>query len=150
MAKRKRVVWKAFQKLSACLVLLLTLHFILEPTESFEETPKDRTSIMIALKTHQKTYPRRNTNGLPRHSRKVYIQSPHKLKAGLHPLKTALVASYLLLLAGDVISNPGPDNIFRRLNSLKSSQKIRNLNSSSERPWTTKTPCGSESVTEAY
>ena len=65
---------------------------------------------MLALNQDLKQLPGRNSPGFPRHSGcKRSLPISFKLKTGLRLLNMSMAASCLVLLAGDVSINPGPN-----------------------------------------
>lgn len=103
-----KIVNGSLSRLSVLLVLLLSLFLLLESLKHHPRIANGASSVILALKSDVKLYPSRNTSGLPRHPRKVPVQPSYKIKVGLHLLNATLAASCLVLLAGDVSSNPGP------------------------------------------
>jgi hypothetical protein len=58
-----------------------------------------------------KSFPGRNS-GLPRRSRVTAMVAPSlKFKAGMELVKILFCASYMVLLAGDISTNPGPQQV---------------------------------------
>lgn len=96
-----------FFRRSASLVLFLTFIRLLDSPKPNCGLANDRASITIALKADQREYPSRNLT-LPRRSKDNGLPPSLKVKAGVNLLNITLAASYVLLLAGDVSSNPGP------------------------------------------
>ena len=83
----------------------------------------------IALNLHVKVYPSRNATGFHRHSRHTLSIPPSlKAKVCLRLLRSVLIASCLILLAGDISPNPSPG--YRSLDEIKRTRglKIAHLN----------------------
>ena len=102
----------AYFNRSASLILFLTLAVLLNSQKPANKIPKDCASIAVALKADQKIYPTRNLSRqtLFRRSSKNHNGLPPvlKTKAIINLLNITLATSYLVLLSGDVSSNPGP------------------------------------------
>lgn len=64
-------------------------------------------NLFLALNLNSVSFPGRNS-GLPRHSTSVASSPSWKLQASIYLANICPSALYLLLLAGDVSSNPGP------------------------------------------
>ena len=107
---------------SALLVLVLTLISALDPPKSSAELPNSSWSLCKALSLDRECYSRfivRNpiqhySRFITRNSTQWYccaeVVSPVlKVESGLRLFDAMLVASYLLLLAGDISENPGPE-----------------------------------------
>ena len=71
---------------------------------SYEET----CTTLIATNSHIMEYPNRNSGEFSRRSSKSNISTVLKLKAGMHIFKLSLAAYLIILLSGDVSTNPGP------------------------------------------
>ena len=67
----------------------------------------DDGNFFLALNLNSASFPGRNS-GLPRRSTSVASSPSWKLQASIYLANVSLSASYLLLLAGDVSSKPGP------------------------------------------
>ena len=91
---------------SASLVLILLFATSLNMS-SVPERPFDDGNLFLALNSNSASFPGRNS-GLPRRSASVASSPSWKLQASIYLANVSLSASYLLLLAGDVSSNPGP------------------------------------------
>ena len=89
---------------SLVLILLLTplLHLSYEPQKLLSDG-----NMFVALKLNATLFPGRKS-GLPRHSTGLASSPSWKLQASFYMANISLSASYLVLLAGDVSSNPGP------------------------------------------
>ena len=91
---------------SASLVLVLLFATSLN-ISSVPERLFDDGNLFLALNLNSASFPGRNS-GLPRRSTRIASSPSWKLQASIYLANVSLSASYLLLLAGDVSSNPGP------------------------------------------
>ena len=91
---------------SASLVLVLLFATSLN-ISSVPERLFDDGNLFLALNLNSASFPGRNS-GLPRRSTRIASSPSWKLQAPIYLANVSLSASYLLLLAGDVSSNPGP------------------------------------------
>ena len=107
---------------SMLLVLVLTLISTLDTFKSSADLPNSYWSLCKVLSLYREFYSRFTARKSTQHYSRfitrnstqqycsVEVVSPVlKVKSGLCLLNATLVASYLLLLAGDICENPGPE-----------------------------------------
>lgn len=70
------------------------------------DTTTSHSNLFLALKLASKTFPGRNC-GLARSSRESQTPTCLKLRSSILLTKSTFAASYLIMLAGDISSNPG-------------------------------------------
>ena len=88
--------------------LVFTAYLLLpKSTSSYLKTY----SLHVCAGLDKKIFPGRNS-GWPRRSRKVGLSPSLKLNAALQLANALLLSSLIILLAGDVSINPGPDASF--------------------------------------
>ena len=92
---------------STIFILYLYLYAIIDSGNTVNDATEIST-ILISTGGDVMKYPSRNSGDLPRRSRNPSISTALKLKAGMQLLKISLTAYSIILLAGDVSINPGP------------------------------------------
>ena len=92
----------------ASLVLFLLLTMSLNMSSAPQSLLSDE-NLFLALKLNSANFPGRNS-GLPRRSTGVPSPPSCKLQGSIYLANITLSAAFLVLLAGDVSSNPGPVN----------------------------------------
>ena len=76
------------------------------PSEEYSNTTTSHSNFFLALKLESKTFPWRNC-GLARSSRESQTPTCLKLRNSILLTKSTFAAIYLIMLAGDINSNPG-------------------------------------------
>ena len=92
---------------STIFILYLYLYAIIDSGNTVNDATEIST-ILISTGGDVMKYPSRNSGDLPRRSRNPSISTALKLKAGMQLLKISLTAYSIILLAGDVSINLGP------------------------------------------
>ena len=92
---------------STIFILYLYLYAFIDSGNTVNDATEIST-ILISTGGDVMKYPSRNSGDLPRRSRNPSISTALKLKAGMQLLKISLTAYSIILLAGDVSINPGP------------------------------------------
>ena len=98
------VGWLSQRSSSLALVLLLAVCLNIS---SVPESVLNDGNVFVALKLNSISFPGRNS-GLPRRSNVAPASPSWKLQSCIYLANVSLSASLLVLLAGDVSSNPGP------------------------------------------
>ena len=87
----------------------------------------------MALKSELKHYPSRGqlTGSSRKYLTTTQVPPSWKLRAGVRLLNTAMTASLVIMLAGDISSNPGPSNLNTNNFSRKRGFKFAHSNARS-------------------
>ena len=93
---------------SATLVMLMVVELLLQSSVQRVKIINPSSSLAVALNADVTLFPDRNS-GLHRRPRTHDVPPLCKLQAGLKLLNISLAASFLVVLAGDVSLNPGPE-----------------------------------------
>ena len=121
----------ALSRAVAALVIFLTFCLILDSNNQYKEN--SFSSVMLALKSELKHYPSRGqlTGSSRKYLTTTQVPPSWKLRAGVRLLNTAMTASLVIMLAGDITSNPGPSNFNTNNFSRKRGFKFALLNARS-------------------
>ena len=93
---------------SATLVMLMVVELLLQSSVQRVKIINPSSSLAVASNADVTLFPGRNS-GLHRRPRTHDVPPLCKLQAGLKLLNISLAASFLVVLAGDVSLNPGPE-----------------------------------------
>ena len=115
----------------AALVIFLTFCFILDSNNQYKEN--SFSLVILALKSELKHYPSRGqlTGSSHKYLTTTQVPPSWKLRAGVRLLNTAMTASLVIILAGDISSNPGPSKFNINNFSRKRGFKFAHLNAQS-------------------
>lgn len=95
--------------LSSRFILILLLCYSLSPISIWQNQIPSGESLFLSLKLDSRVFPSRN-NG-PRKANGAVLPPCLKAKASLFVLEVGLSTLFLLMLAGDVSTNPGPQTV---------------------------------------
>ena len=94
---------------TARLFLLLSLVLLLESLKTCPRDTYAATSLSMTLNLDVKQFPRRRTSPYTaRYTTSTKYPLSYKFKVGLRLINAGFMASFLVLLSGDVSLNPGP------------------------------------------